>query len=343
MDKGINYRTKGRILITEPMPLVGEEIKILEKYADVKVAKNTDEDYLVAEVMDVDVIMVVYCKITRRIIDSAKKLKGIVRYGIGVDNIDVKAATERNIPVANVPDYCVGAVADHAFALLLTLNRKILIADKIVRSGKYIETWTHPPDNLKGVDLEGKTLGIVGLGKIGRALATRAKGFNIKVIAYDPYMTQDVADRLNVKLVDLYTLLKESDFVSIHVPLLPETHGMISTRELKLMKKTAYLINVARGPIVDEKALYKALKEGWIAGAGIDVYEKEPPNPENHLFKLENVVLTPHIAWYTEEALRRLEMSAVNEAIRILQAKQPKNLVNKEVLKNKSSSAICTL
>jgi len=316
--------------MTEAMPLIEEERKILEKSADVKLAKSIHEDHLVVEVGDVDIIMVVYAKITKRIIDSAKSLKGIVRYGIGVDNIDLDAATKRGIPIANVPDYCIGTVADHAFAHLLALNRKILMADKFVRTGEYMGAWTSPSDKIKGFDLEGKVLGIIGLGKVGRALVARAKGFGMKVRAYDPYIDEEVAKELTLELVDLDTILKESDFVSIHAPLLPETRGMIGERELKLMKKTAYLINVARGPIVDEKALNKALKENWIAGAGIDVYEKEPPDPENPLFKLENVVLTPHIAWYTEDALWRLEMSAVNEAIRILQGRLPKNLVNKE-------------
>ena len=330
MKKADNNSKK--ILITEPLPLVQEEREILEKYADVKIAEDTSEDYLVTEVEDVDLIMVVYAKITKRIIDAAKKLKGIVRYGIGVDNIDLESVNQRKIPVANVPDYCIGTVADHAFTLLLALNRKILIADKMVRSGTYRETWTNPPKNLRGLDLEGKTLGIIGLGKIGRALANRAKGFGMKVLAYDPYITNGVASKFGVKLVDLDTLLKKSDFVSIHVPLTPETRGIIGARELKIMKKTAYLINVSRGQVVDEKALYKALKEGWIAGAGLDVYEKEPPDPDNPLFRLENVVLSPHVAWYTEEALRRLEMTAVDEAVRILKGHLPKNLVNREVI-----------
>jgi D-3-phosphoglycerate dehydrogenase len=316
------------------MPLIEDEKEILEKYADVKLAKGSTEDNLMMEVRDVDIIMVVYAKITKRVIDSAKYLKGIVRYGIGVDNIDIDAATKRGIPVANVPDYCIGTVADHVFALLLSLDRKILVCDKIVRTGKYMGAWTSPSGKTEGFDLEGKVLGIIGLGKIGRALANRAKGFGMKVRAYDPYMNEDAAKELGVKLVELDTILKKSDFVSIHAPLTPETRGMISERRLKLMKKTAYLINVARGPIVDEKALYKALKKGWIAGAGIDVYEREPPNYENPLFKLENIVLTPHVAWYTKEALRRLEMSAVNESIRILQGRLPKNFVNKDIARS---------
>ncbi|MEM2567678.1 MAG: C-terminal binding protein [Candidatus Bathyarchaeia archaeon] len=318
-----------KILITEAMPLITEEKKILSKYADVQVAKSTDEDNLIVEARDADIIMVVYARITERIINSATKLRGIVRYGIGVDNIDLKAASRRRIPVANVPDYCIGTVADHAFALLLALNRKLLLADNIVRTGNW-GAWTSPSPKLMGVDLEGKTLGLIGIGKIGSAVAARAKGFGMKVIAYDPYIPKEVAERLGIELVNLETLLKSADFVSVHSPLTNETRGMIGERELKLMKKTAYIINTARGPIIQEEALYKALKNGWIAGAGLDVYTKEPPDRDNPLFKLENVVLTPHIAYYTQEAIWRLEMTAVEEAIRILQGQLPKNLVNKE-------------
>lgn len=319
------------VLITEPSPLFNEGRKVLEKYAIVKVARGTSEDYLISEISDVDVLMVVYAKVTRKIITSARKLKGIVRYGIGVDNIDLEAATENGIFVANVPDYCIEAVADHTFGLLLALNRKILIADRIMRTGNW-GIWTSPCSALKGRDLQGKILGLIGVGKIGSAVAKRAKAFGMEVIAYDPYLKKEVAENLGVKLVDLETLLKESDFVSIHAPLTPETRGMISERELRLMKKSAYLINTARGPIVQEDALVKALEYGWIAGAGIDVYENEPPSPQSPLLRLENTVLSPHISWYTEEAMWRLEMSAVEEAVRILKGLPPKNLVNKEVL-----------
>jgi len=322
-------KSKPKVLITEAMPLIEEERKILSKHADVRLAKSLNEDELAEEVKDVDVIMVVYAKITEKIINSAAKLRGIVRYGIGVDNIDLKATSKRRIPVANVPDYCIGTVADHAFALILALNRKLLLADRILRSGEY-GLWTSPSPKLMGVDLEGKVLGLVGVGKIGSAVAARAKGFGMKVVAFDPYIPKEIAEKIGVELVDLETLLKNADFISIHAPLTPETRGIIGEKELRMMKRTAYIINTARGPIIQEKALYKALKNGWIAGAGLDVYEKEPPDLDNPLFKLENVILTPHIAYYTKEAIWRLEMSAVEEAIRILQGKMPKNLVNKE-------------
>ncbi|MEM0457146.1 MAG: C-terminal binding protein [Nitrososphaerota archaeon] len=323
-----------KVLITEPTPFIEEEWKILEKYAAVRLAKGITEDDLLAEVKDVDVMLVVYAKITKRIIESAPRLKGIVRYGIGLDNVDIRAATEMGVYVANVPDYCIGTVAEHTFALLLALARKIILADRIIKSASW-KVWTQQPIELMGTDLEGKVLGLIGIGNIGSAVAIRAKAFGMKVIAYDPYIEKDRASSLGVELVDLDTLLKNSDFVSIHAPLTPETRGMIGEQELKKMKKTAYLINTSRGPIVKEDALYKALRDGWIAGAALDVYENEPPNTNNPLFKLDNVVLTPHIAWYTEEALKRLKRSVAEDTIRILNGMPPKNLVNKDVLLGK--------
>ncbi len=323
-------------MITEPTPFIEEEWKILERYASVRLAKGTTEDDLLAEAKDVDTILVVYAKITRRVIESAQRLKGIVRYGIGVDNVDIQAATERGIYVANVPDYCVGTVAEHTFALLLALARRIILADYTVKSASW-KIWTQQPIELMGTDIEGKVLGLIGMGNIGRTVAIKAKAFGMRVMAYDPYLEKYRARLLDVELVDLDTLLKNSDFVSIHVPLTSETRGMIGENELKKMKRTAYLINTSRGPIVNERALYEALKGGWIAGAALDVYEKEPPDRDNPLFKLDNVVLTPHVAWYTEEALKRLKRSVAEEAIRMLNGMPPKNLVNKDVLLGKKT------
>jgi D-3-phosphoglycerate dehydrogenase len=329
----VRYINKAKVLITEPLPLVEEEKKILSRYASVTVANTTSEDQLVELVKDVDVIMVVYAKITKRIINSATKLKGIIRYGIGVDNIDLEAATAKGVIVANVPDYAIETVADHTWALILALVRRIVIADKYVRNRLYIGKWTNPPEYLRGIDLSGKVLGLVGVGRIGREVAKRAKGFGVKILGYDPYISSDVAKEFGIELVNLDTLLRESDIISIHCPLTKETYHLINEDKIRLMRKRPYIINTARGAIIDEKALYKALKEGWIAGAALDVFEIEPPPENNPLFELDNVVLTPHIAWYTEEALRRLEMSAVEEAIRILRGELPKNIVNKEVLK----------
>ncbi len=324
---------KPKVLITERMPLFDEEKRLLEPYASVELLENSIEEDLVSAVENVDVMMVVYAKITEKVLDSAKKLKGIVRYGIGYDNIDIGAATERKIPVANVPDYCIATVAEHTFALLLALSRKIVVADKAIRTSELAETWTSPPMKIMGIELEGKNLGLLGLGQIGKAVARRAKSFGMIIRAYDPYLDKTTADSVGADLVTVEKLLRISDFVSIHVPLSDETRGMIGETEFRVMKKNAYIINVSRGPIIDEKALYNALKQGLIAGAALDVYQEEPPNPKNPLFDLENVVLTPHTAWYTKEALHRLETSAVNEAIRLLNGEFPKNLVNRELLR----------
>jgi len=186
--------------------------------------------------------------------------------------------------------------------------------------------------DLIGIELAGKVLGIIGFGRIGGEVARRAKGFDMRVIAYDPYVPRDIALSLGVELTSLENLLRESDFVTIHCPLTRETYHMIDENKLRLMKKSAFIINTARGAIIDEKALYRALKEGWIAGAALDVYEVEPLPPDSPLLDLGNIILTPHIAWFTEEALRRLEFMACEEALRILRGEMPRNVVNIEVL-----------
>jgi len=321
-----------KVLISEPLPLLEEDVKILSAYADVKLASSPTEEVLCKEIVDADLLMIVYAKVTSRIIESAPRLRSIVRCGIGVDNIDLQAATARKIPVVNVPDYAIETVADHAFALLISLARKTTLADKAMKAKSW-GTWTSPSKQYRGIDLEGKTLGLVGLGRIGRALARRAEAFNMNLLAFDPYVKEEQLKGAKVKLTDLETLLKESDFVSVHAALTPETRGLIGEKQLRMMKNTAYVINTSRGPLIDEKALLRALKEGWIAGAGLDVYEKEPPSVDNPLFELDNTVLTPHIAWYTEEAMMRLERIAVERAIELLQGKIPKTVVNPEVLK----------
>jgi len=296
------------VLITEALPFIEEEIKILKKYARVKVAKSFKEEKLIKEVEDVDVIMVAYAKITKKIIDAGKNLNGISRYGTGVDNIDLKAASERHILVTNVPAYATNAVADHTFALLLSLARKINRVDKTFRSGSW-KSWTSPSTIYMGESLKGKNLGIVGFGSIGQAVARRARSFGMNVLVFDPYFDKNIIEKSGCMAVERDELLSESDFISLHVPLTPKTRGMIGKKELGKMKRTAYIINTSRGPIIDERALIKALRRGQIAGAALDVFEKEPPSRNNQLFKFENVILTPHVAWFNEEAVRELEMS----------------------------------
>jgi D-3-phosphoglycerate dehydrogenase len=309
------------------MPYVDKELKILQSYAQVEIAKSTEEEQLLKLVADVDLIMVVYGKITSKIIESANKLKGIVRYGIGIDNIDIEAASKRKIPVANVPNYAIETVADHAMALMLGLARRILEADKAMKSRNW-SVWTSPPSTYRGVDLSGKVVGIIGIGKIGRAMAKRAFGFDMKILAYDPYVTAEDAKKLGIELTSLQELLSKSDFVTIHAPLTSETRYLIGENEIRRMKKTAYLINTSRGSLVDTKSLAKALKEGYLAGAALDVYPTEPPAVDDPILQVEHVILTPHISWYTEEAVERLEMTAVDHAVHILEGKRPKNVAN---------------
>lgn len=314
------------VLITEALPFIKEEIEILKKYARVKVAKSSKEEKLIKETENVDVIMVAYAKITKKIIDAGKNLKGISRYGTGVDNIDLKAASKKNILVTNVPTYATNAVADHTFALLLSLARKINRIDKTFRSGSW-KSWTSPPTIYMGESLKGKNLGIMGFGNIGQAVAKRARSFGMNVLVFDPYFDKSVIEKCGCMAVERDELLSESDFISLHLPLTPETRGTIGKKELEKMKRTAYLINTSRGPIIDERALINALRRGQIAGAALDVFEKEPPSRDNQLLKFENVILTPHVAWFNEEAVRELELSAVNNTIDILQGKTPNNIV----------------
>lgn len=322
-----------KVAITEPMPLIEEELKILKDHAQVSVIGSTEHDAILKGTADADVILVVYAKITREIIESARNLRGIIKYGVGVDNIDVETATRLGIIVANVPDYAVETVADHAMGLLLALSRRIMVADRMMRS-RSLGSWASPPTTLKGVDLKGKCLGLLGVGRIGRAVSERAKGFGMSVVAFDPYVPKEMGREMGVELMTFDQVLEKSDFISIHSPLTEETRAMINEKSIAKMKDGVIIINTARGPLIDHAALVVALKSGKVGGAGLDVLQSEPPSPDDPVFSFDNVVLTPHIAYYTSEAIGRLEMSAVGHAIDILQGKMPKNTINgKQVTK----------
>ncbi|RLG50608.1 MAG: D-glycerate dehydrogenase [Thermoproteota archaeon] len=269
-------------------------------------------------------------KIDAEVMDASPNLRIIAQYAVGFDNIDLKAATERGIYVTNTPGVLTETVADFAFALMLAAARRVVEADRYVREGKWKVGW-HPTMML-GYDVYERTLGIVGLGRIGSAVARRAKGFNMKVIYYDVRRRPELERELGVEYRPLEELLKDSDFVSLHVPLTPETRHMIGERELRMMKKTAVLVNTARGPVVDEKALYRALKEGWIAAAALDVFEKEPTPVDNPLLELSNVVVAPHIASASFETRSRMAEMVAENLIAFLEGRTPPNLVNKEVV-----------
>ncbi len=285
------------------------------------------EDDVIRCCSDADGLLNQYAPITRRVIEGLQKAKIIVRYGVGVDNVDVDAATEKGIFVANVI-YDVTDVADHALSLILSLVRKIVWADRNVKENKWDWKAVQPISRLKD-----KTVGIIGFGRIGRKVAQRLRGFEVKIVAYDPYAPRETFREYGVEKVDFEALIKESDIITIHTPLTNETRHMIGEKELKSMKREAIIVNVSRGGIIDEKALCKALKERWIAGAGLDVLEEEPPAKDNPLLRLDNVIITPHMAWYSNRSLDEIRRKAAEEVARALSGQIPVNLVNKDVLK----------
>ncbi len=318
-------------LVHTIFPQLDIEHEVIEKAGGVLVvAKGQKEEQMIEVVKDADAIVTVYAEVTEKVINSAEKCKIIVRTGIGVNNIDIDAATKRGIYVANIPDYCFDEVSDHALALALALARKVVILDKKVKNKEW---------NFEGAQpilaMRGQTFGLVGFGNIPKEVARKVKVFGFEVIAYDPYVKPEDAQALGVKMVDLETLLKESDFVSLHAPLTEETRHMINEKTLRIMKPTAFLINTARGPLVDEKAIYKALKEKWIAGAGLDVLEQEPPAADNPLLSLNNVIITPHAAFTSDKSEIALRVKAMEEAVRGALGNKPKSWVNRRAMESK--------
>ncbi|MBC7332373.1 MAG: phosphoglycerate dehydrogenase [Synergistetes bacterium] len=268
-------------------------------------------------VQDVDAIIVGLERIDEEIIKLAPKLKVISKHGIGVDNIDIQKAKEAGIVVTNVPYESARAVAELAFALILACARRIVEIDNMVRKGEWKPIF--------GFELKDKILGIIGIGAIGSSLGEIALGFGMRVIGYD-IKESDFTKKLIAKgasLVDFETCLRESDVLSLHVPLTEETKKLIGKEELRKMKKTAILINTSRGEVIDEEALYEALKEGWIAGAGLDVLSKEPPEPNNPLLSLPNVVITSHVGAYTYESMNRVSMLAAQNVVETILKGKP--------------------
>jgi len=271
------------------------------------------------------------CELIRAV---SKRLRIIANMAVGYDNIDVKCATQHGVYVTNTPDVLTEATADLAFALLLSVARRVVEGDHFVRWGEWWRSGTaFHPKMMLGVELYGKTLGIIGMGRIGRAVARRARGFGMKVIYYSRRRLPERDEReLGAEYVDLDTLLARSDFISIHVPLTEETRHMIDEERLKKVKRGAIIVNTSRGAVIDTRALVKALEEGWIAGAGLDVYEEEPLNPNHPLTRFKNVVLTPHIGSATRETRLAMAMLAVENLVAFAMGREPPNLVNREVL-----------
>src|SRR5688572_11490767 len=265
--------------------------------AQLELASAATPEAIMPLAKDADAILVTYAKITGEMIRDLKKCKIISRFGIGVDNVDIAEATKKGIVVTKVPDYCIDEVSDHTMALLLAAVRKIPMISTQVHGG----TWKMP--NVVPIGrLRGSTLGLVGFGRIPQLVVPKAKAFGMKVLAYDPFVPKEVFAGLGVESVDFATLLKTSDYVSIHSPLVPETKGLFNADAFKQMKKTAYVVNTARGPIIDEAALAAALDAGEIAGAALDVMTQEPPGDKSPLFGRDNVIITPPTSFYSEEA-----------------------------------------
>jgi len=269
--------------------------------------------------------------IDKDVVFSEPKLKMIASYAVGYNNIDVKAATEKSIPVSNTPGVLTDTTAEMAWALLFSVTRRIVEGDTFTRAGRF-EGWD--PMLMHGQDISNKTLGIIGAGRIGTSFALKSKGFSMDILYVDDTVNKILEQKLKAKKVDFYELLEASDFVSLHVSLNKETHHLISEKELKMMKKTAVLINTSRGPVIDEQALVKALKERWIFGAGLDVYEYEPDISEE-LKKLDNVILQPHSASATIETRTKMAIMAAENMIAGLKGETPPNCVNKEVFQKR--------
>jgi D-3-phosphoglycerate dehydrogenase len=323
---------KPKILITDDEVHIDNIIDELRTIADVMRCNNNHEQTLVRDSENVDLIIVsCFTKITAPVISGAKNLKAILKYGVGVDNIDLVAATQKGVLVVNCPQYGSDTIAEHAFALMICLAKKLLQVDALMRK----KGWLWPSAKLMGTDLSDKTLGLIGFGRIGRAMARKALGFGMKIKIFDPYVGSDTVSDFQAEFVSLNTLLKTSDVVSIHCILTPETKHLIAEAELNMMKKSAFLIDVSRGAIIDEEALLTTLQENRIGGAGLDVFADEPLEPEHPLFALDNVILTPHLAWYTKQAYERLEQETLQRTLEILEGRLPQNLKNPEVLAKK--------
>ncbi|RLI01301.1 D-glycerate dehydrogenase [Candidatus Bathyarchaeota archaeon] len=323
---------KPKVLVTRKF--FDEAIDLIKTVADVEIYPSEEDpiprEVLLDKVQDIDGLLPMLTdRVDQTLLDRGKRLKVVSNYAVGYNNIDVNEATKHGVMVTNTPDVLTDTTADCAFMLLMAISRRLVEVDKFVREGKWVKAWG--PKMLLGSDITGKTLGIIGLGRIGKAVVPRAKGFNMKIL-YHNRNPDPEAEKLGVEYRSMDEILAESDYISLHVPLNDNTKHLIGKPELKKMKKTAYLINTSRGPVVDENALTKALKENRIAGAGLDVLYEEPTNPKNPLLKLDNVIVAPHIGSATIETRLAMAMKAATNLTAALKGEQPPDLLNPEVL-----------
>lgn len=314
------------VLIIDP-PIRPVGVEILKQNANVFMAPNGAEDTLISWINENDISAIVTRveKVTERIIEACPSLQVIAQNGVGLDNIDVAAATRHGLKVLNLPDGNYVSVAEHTLMFLLALSRDMLMADANVRRGNWLFRETNIP-----MEVQEKTVLIIGVGRIGGEVARKLAPFDMELLGYDIYLDEaTLAAKGTVKIESLEEGLKRADFVTLHVPLTELTHHMISQRQLSLMKPSAYLLNLARGPVVDQQALYQALQNKTIAGAALDVFEQEPPAQDNPLFSCENIIMTPHQAGDTLEAKNRCASKLARSVIQLLDGQEPYNWVNK--------------
>jgi len=318
---------KKKILIVQPIHERG--VQVFDDRFDVRVASDPSVATVIKEIKGVEGVVVRMAPFTREIIEAADTLKVIGRHGVGVDTIDIQAATEKGIVVVNTPNANATSVAEHTLTVIGALAKRVVVYDHAIREGRW-----ELRNSYGAVDLEGKTLGLVGVGRIGSMVARRAAAaYNMKVIAFDPYVTPEKAQEMGVTLCTaMDDIFRQADVVSLHTPLTPETRGFINAARLRMMKSTAFLVNFSRGEVIVEKALYDALKNGVIAGAAIDVYDPEPPLNNNPLFELDNIILSPHSAALTEECVIRMATGAAEGVVDVLTGRRPQFVVNPEVL-----------
>jgi D-3-phosphoglycerate dehydrogenase len=308
--------------------MVEEEEELAKVSAELVGVDCATEDEIIEAATDADVIITQGAQMTRRVMEKLTKCKAIVRYGIGYDTVNVDAATDNGILVVNVPDFCFEEVANHAIALLLVCAKKLVFLNNLVKQGHWVEA---KQAQVPMGSIYRETLGLIGCGNIGRTVAKKAQCFGLRILGYDPYVDRSVAQESGITLLSMAELLGASDYISVHVLLNKETRHLINESEFKQMKASAYFINTARGAVVDEAALIKALQEKWIAGAALDVFEEEPIAPDNPLLKMNNVVVLPHSASYSDVAFQRLRTCVGQEAARVATGRWPKNVVNKAV------------
>jgi D-3-phosphoglycerate dehydrogenase / 2-oxoglutarate reductase len=319
-----------KVLLLEPIHRDG--VKLLEEIAQVVYAAGHSEDEIAAAASDMDAIIIRNKGfLSESVFEKAKRLKCVARHGVGVDNIDVKAATRRKLPVCFAPGANTESVAEHAILLMLAVGKRTAYLDREVRKGRWWELRT-----LEFFEMKGRSVGLIGLGRIGSRVADLAQAFGMKVFAHDPFISPEEMEARGVTPLGRDELLKSCDVVSLHLPLLPESRKLLGAREFGMMKEGAILINTGRGGLVDEEALCSALRSGRLFGAGLDVTDPEPPSPQNPLFGLDSVIFSPHMAAHSTTSMRNMAVFAAEQVVKVLKGERPTFIVNPEVLEAKS-------